>query len=214
MRTVAAVAVAAALVAIGGRAGGARADATPGAAASDDPPIRVDVGLTGSIVGVSDRNGTGFVAEIKAGVADHVAVGGRVELAVMFGGQVGDEDLPFGMAAAGLVKGEYLVGGGGVRPFAGLGAGVYAIAAYTIVSDPAGASGVSTTTGRYFGVAPQLGVDLGRVRVAATYNAIVGTSVEYQQTSGGVTHRETFSQRYLSLELSFRFGGTPAPAAR
>jgi hypothetical protein len=169
--------------------------------------IRVDAGMTGSTVGVSDRNAVGFVTEIKVNAHDNVAIGGRVEIAVMFGGRVADEDLPFGMGAAGLLKGEYLLGTGPVRPFAGFGAGVYSIGSHTIVSDPDGGSGISTTAGRYFGVAPSAGIDLGRVRLAATYNAVLGTSVEYRQTSGGVEHRETFSQSYLSLELSFRFGG-------
>lgn len=169
--------------------------------------IRVDAGMTGSAVGVSDRNGAGFVAEIKVNAHDHVAIGGRVEIAVMFGGRVDDAELPFGMAAAGLVKAEYLLGTGPVRPFAGLGAGVYSLGSHTIVSDPDGGGGVSTTVGRYVGLAPQLGVDLGRVRLAATYNAVLGTSVEYRRTSGGVEHREAYSQSYLSLELSFRFGG-------
>lgn len=176
--------------------------------------VRVDAGMTGSTVAVSDRNGVGFVVEIKVNAHDNIAIGGRVEMAVMFGGRVEDEDLPFGLTAAGLVKAEYLLGTGPVRPFAGLGAGVYSMASHTIVSDPDGSSGISTTTGRYFGVAPGLGLDLGRVRIAATYNAILGTSVEYRQTSGGVEHRESYSQSYLSLELSFRFGGGRKPAPR
>jgi hypothetical protein len=169
--------------------------------------IRVDAGMTGSSVGVSDRNGVGFVAEIKVNQHDNVAIGGRVELAVMFGGQIGDEDLPFGMSASGLVKAEYLLGTGTVRPFAGIGAGMYSMASHTIVGDDMGTSGISTTTGRYFGIAPNVGLDLGRLRLAATYNAIVGTSVEYRWTTGGVAHRETYSPDYLSLEVSFRFGG-------
>lgn len=178
-----------------------------------DPQVRVDVGMTGSTVAVSDRNGAGFVAEIKVDAHAHVAIGGRVEIAVMFGGRVDDEELPFGMAAAGLLEAELFLGAGPVRPFAGLGAGVYSIGSHTIVSDPDGESGISTTTGRYLGVAPQVGIDLGRVRLAATYNAILGTSVEYRHTSGGVEHREALSQDYLSLELSFRFGGGPRRAA-
>jgi hypothetical protein len=170
-------------------------------------PVRVDAGMTGSTVGVSDRNGVGFVAEIKVNAHDNIAVGGRVEIAVMFGGLVGDEALPFGMAAAALLKGEYLLGTGPVRPFAGVGAGLYSIGSHTIVSDPNGNNGISTTSGRYFGVAPEIGLDLGRLRLAATYNAILGTSVEYRQTTGGIEYRETFSQSYLSLEASFRFGG-------
>jgi hypothetical protein len=176
-------------------------------------PIRVDLGMTGSTVGVSDRNGAGFVAEIKVNAQDHVAIGGRVELEVMFGGRVGDKELPFGMVAAGLVKGEYLLGIGPVRPFVGIGAGVYSIGSHTIVSDPDGASGISTTTGRYFGVAPELGIDLGRLRLAATYNAILGTSVEHRRTTGGIEQREGFSQSYLSLEASFRFGGGRRPVS-
>ncbi len=184
-----------------------------GAEAEHYEQVRVDAGMTGSTVGVSDRNGVGFVAEIKVNAHDNLAIGGRVEMAVMFGGRVADEELPFGMASSGLIKGEYLLGTGVVRPFAGLGAGVYSIGSHTIVSDPAGASGISTTTGRYFGVAPAVGLDLGRVRIAASYNAIIGTSVEYRTTSGGVEQRETFSQNYLSLELLFRFGGARKPAA-
>lgn len=183
------------------------------------PVVLVLAGMTGASVGVSDRNGAGMVTEIKVSVDDHVAVGGRVEFAVMFGGQVADEDLPFGFSACGLLKGEYLLDAGTLRPFAGLGAGVYSMASHTIVDDDNGTSGISTTTGRYFGVAPSAGVDVGRLRLAATYNAIIGTSVEYRWTTGGVGHRETYSQSYLSLELSFRFGGGESangssPAAR
>jgi hypothetical protein len=169
-------------------------------------PIRVDAGMTGSSVGVSDRNAVGFVAEIKVNVHDNVAVGGRVEIATMFGGELGGEELPFGLAAAALAKAEYLLGTGPVRPFAGLGVGLYSIGSHTIVSDDTG-GGISTTSGRYFGVAPEAGIDVGRLRFAITYNAILGTSVEYRMTTGGIEHRESLSQSYLSLELSIRIGG-------
>jgi hypothetical protein len=175
--------------------------------------IRVDVGMTGSSVGVSDRNGVGFVTEIKVNAHDNIAIGGRVEIAVMFGGNVGAEELPFGLAASALAKAEYLLGTAAVRPFASFGAGLYSMGSHTIVDDPNGGSGISTTSGRYFGVAPELGIDLGRLRLAATYNVILGTSVEYRQTSGGISHRESFSQNYLSLEMSFRFGGARKPTA-
>lgn len=166
------------------------------AARAHGDPVRVDAGITGSTA-LDDRSGTGFVVEIKGRAREHLAIGGRVELAVMFGGHVASADLPFGMSACGLVKAEYDAGRGAVRPFAGLGAGVYAASAYTIDGGD-----ISSTTGHYVGVAPELGVDLGRVRVAATYNAILGTSVEYRAGA----QRATYSPSYLSLELSFRFG--------
>jgi outer membrane protein X len=177
-----------------------------GAASADN--IRVDVGMTGSSVSVADRNAVGVVTEIKVNAHDNVAIGGRVEVAAMFGGLVNQEELPFGIAAAALLKGEYLLGAGHVRPFAGLGAGLYSIGSHTIAD-----GGISTTAGRYFGLAPEVGVDAGRVRLAATYNAVLGTSVEYRQTTGGM-HRESFSQSYLSLELSFRFGSRSSTSAR
>ncbi|HWU89411.1 MAG TPA: hypothetical protein VN253_19255 [Kofleriaceae bacterium] len=176
--------------------------------------IRVDGGMTGSFVSVSDRNGAGMVAEIKVMVHDHLAIGGRVEVAVMFGGHVGQDELPLdvAMAACGLVKGEYYLGDSSIRPFVGLGVGGYTIGSQTISSGP-NTAGIDQQTGRYFGIAPQIGIDLGRLRLAATYNAILGATLEVRQTTGNVEQTSKLSQSYLSLELSFRFaGGRKQPA--
>ena len=105
----------------------------------------------------------------------------------------------------GLVKGEYLFGTGTVRPFVGLGAGLYTIGSHSIAAGP-NTQGIQTKVGDYLGFAPQLGVDLGRVRLAATYNAIVGAGIDVHETAGATT---SVSQNYLSIELSFRFGGGP-----
>lgn len=176
--------------------------------------VRVDAGVTGSSVAVRDRAGAGMVVEIKAMVRDDLAVGGRVEVAVMFGGALGDDQLPLdvAMAACGLAKAELYLADGPVRPFVALGAGGYTIGAQTIDSGP-NTAGIHTQTGRYFGVAPQLGVDLGRVRLAATYNAILGASLEVHHTTGTVDEITRVSQNYLSLELSFQFAGGRKPRA-
>ena len=176
--------------------------------------IRVDGGLTGSWVGVHDRNGSGMVVEIKSMITDQLAIGGRVEVAVMFGGLVGDDTrLDVAMAACGLLKAEYFLVDGPVRPFVAFGAGGYTIGAQSISDDASGTT-VHQQTGRYLGVAPQLGVDLGPVRFAATYNAILGASLEVHHMVGtGTEHVEHVSQNYLSLELSFRFAGGARKAA-
>jgi hypothetical protein len=148
------------------------------AAHADD--VHVGFGLTGSSVAVSDRNGTGMVTEIKKMVNDQVAVGGRVEVAVMFGGVVDDTELSVAMAASGLAKGEVFLTPGQIRPFVGFGIGGYTVGAQTALM---------SRTGRYFGVAPQVGIELGRVRFAGTYNEIIGTKRD----------------DYFSLELSFEF---------
>lgn len=177
--------------------------------------IRVDAGMTVASVAISGRNGAGFASEIKAMVHDHVAVGGRVEVAVMFGGVIGEDELPLdiAMAACGLVDVEVYGGTGVVRPFIGFGVGAYTIGSQTIESGP-NTSGISSRTGRYLGMAPQAGVDLGRVRLAATYHAILGADLEVRQMVGTVEQRSTVSQNWLSLELSFRFGGGRRPEPR
>src|SRR4051812_16208394 len=154
-----------------------------GVARADD--VRVSFGLTGASVDVSDRNGAGMVTEIKGRVNDRVNVGGRVEVAVMFGGHVGDNDaaLDVAMAACGIAKAEVFLTETKIRPFVGFGIGAYTIGSQTALM---------SRTGRYVGVAPQLGIDFDRLRFAATYNAILG-----QPTA--------VSQSYLSLELSFEF---------
>jgi hypothetical protein len=174
--------------------------------------IRVDGGMTGSTVAVSERNGVGGMAEVKAMVNDNLAIGGRVEIAVMFGGHLGQDNLPIdvAMAACALLKGEVLLGTGPVRPFVGFGAGLYTIGSHSIDAGPT-THGIYTKVGDYFGVAPQVGVDLGRMRLAVTYNAIVGAGIDVHQRMGTADQTTTVSQNYLSLELSFRFGGGPKP---
>ena len=176
-----------------------------------DDPIRIVAGLTGSSVAVSDRDGAGMVVEIMTMVRDNIAVGGRVEVAVMFGGHVGQDQLAMdvAMAACGLLKSEVFLSDTTVRPFVGFGVGGYTIGSQTIASGPTTAA-IQQQTGRYFGVAPQLGVDFGRLRLAVTYNAILGASLEVHQTVGTVQQTTTVSQNYVSLELSFRFGGGTA----
>ncbi|MFN0246837.1 MAG: hypothetical protein ACKV2T_08000 [Kofleriaceae bacterium] len=176
--------------------------------------IRVDGGITGAVSAITDRNSVGVVAEVKAMATDHIAVGGRVEIAVMFGGIVGSDELPLdiGVAGCGLLKGEYLFGTHAIRPFVGVGAGLFTIGSHSIEDGP-NTRGIRTEIGNYFGIAPQAGIDLGRLRFGVTYNAIVGASLDVRDTINGVERTRTFSQNYLSLELSFRFGGGRKPAA-
>lgn len=150
-------------------------------ARADD--VHVSFGMTGASVDVSDRNGAGMVTEIKGLVNDRVAVGGRVEVAVMFGGHVDAGELDVAMAACGIAKAEVFLTDTKIRPFVGFGVGGYTVGSQTALM---------SRTGRYVGVAPQLGIDFDRLRFAATYNAILG-----QPTA--------VSQSYLSLELSFEF---------
>jgi len=191
---------------------GASSDAFAQAAHYD--PLRFDSGLAGSYVGASGRGGFGAVFEAKFLAHDRIGVGARVDAAVMFGGNIdagGDVSMDIGAVGAVLAKGEYYVTDGGVRPIVGLALGMYDIAGESVAAGNMGTASVDQTAGRYFGIAPQLGVDLGRVRLAVTYNLILGADIEVHQMVGTVEQTASFSQNYLSGELSFRWGGRRRP---
>ena len=61
-----------------------------------------------------------------------------------------------------------------------------------------GTAGISPKAGRYFGVAPQLGIDLGRLRLAASYNAILGADIEVTQMIGDVQQTAEYTDRRWS----------------
>lgn len=178
-------------------------------------PIRVDSGVSGTYLGSTGSGGFGGVVEPKFLVTDQIGVGARLEGAVLFGGSIdggGDVDMNMAAVAAVLAKGEYLFFDGGVRPFVGFGLGFYDIASQGVGAGSA-TTQVSQKAGRYFGVAPEIGVDLGRVRLAATYNAILGADVEVTQNVGGAEQTASYSQNYFTVELTFRFGGNRRPAS-
>jgi len=171
-------------------------------------PIRVDTGISGTYTSASGRGGFGAVVEPKFLLHDHVGIGARFEGAVQFGGSFGNDDISMSVAAlaATLVKGEYYPTLGTARPWVGLAFGMYDIVSQDVSTGMSMAT-VDQKAGRYFGLAPQLGVDLGRLRLAATYNMILGADIEIRQTVGGAPQSTSYSQSYFTFEMSFRFGG-------
>jgi hypothetical protein len=61
---------------------------------------------------------------------------------------------------------------------------------------------VNQQAGEFFGLAPQVGVEFGRGRLVATYNAVLGANVEVTQSVGG---KKSYRQDYWSVELGMRF---------
>jgi hypothetical protein len=173
--------------------------------------LRADAGVTGSWTPSYGRGGFGGVLEVKLNVHDQIAVGARFDGQVMFGGNISpdgeDVSISVGVVASTLLKGEYFVSTGTVRPFLGVGAGLYDIVSQDVTTSNSSTS-IEQVAGRYFGIAPSLGVDLGRLRLAATYNMILGADIEVRQNVGMANEvRTTFSQSYVAFEMSFRIGG-------
>lgn len=182
-----------------------------------EPEIRVDAGMAAQRVPTTDRSGTGFVVEIKGLANEQLSFGGRIEFGMMFGGHVGNDAQPldFAMAASALAKAEYHLLPGVVRPFVAAGAGVYSVGS-TQIDGSAETAPIHSDAGRFFGIAPQLGVDVGRLRLAATYNIIVGGDLEVV-TLQPMAMSEDVSQNYFSFELSFAFATPrkpPPPSAQ
>jgi hypothetical protein len=181
--------------------------------AEDVDPIHIDTGVLGTYTRSNGRGGAGAVFETKYMLDDDFAIGGRLEAAVMFGGSfgsTGDTQMEVGAVGALMAKGEWYFGEGVFRPFVGLGAGVFDIASQSIATTSMTAS-VDQKAGRYFGIAPQLGLNLSRVRLAVTYDMILGADIEVHQTIGNAMQTTSYSQSYFGAELSFRFGGEPRP---
>lgn len=182
------------------------------------PLIVVHTGLAGLWGYGMETFGVGAVLEPKWNITDSIAAGMRFDGGVTFGGRIapeGTSSFALGASAATLLKGEYLFFDSGVRPFVGLGAGMYILANQSVSAGNSGA-GVAQSGGRFFGVAPQLGIDFGGVRLGATYNHILGGDIVIEQNVGvGGVQAERIQRNYVQLELSFRmfkFGGSERPA--
>lgn len=205
------------------------AGATPAlAAAKNYQPIRVDLGVEVPWTPSLGAAGFGLVLDGKYLITDNIGVGLRLTGNVQLGASVGENSASASAIAGAsyLLKGEYYLGNAGVRPFAGLGIGLYSIASASS-SETADSASASGGGGTFFGLMPQIGVNFGILRLAAAYNVLFGASTEaaVSVTSDGATtvQQVSHSRNFFEFELSFRIGGArrapmatvppPAPAS-
>jgi outer membrane protein X len=187
---------------------------TAAAQAENYEAVRFNVGLLVPYTPGTGSGGFGAVVEGKYNITDRIAAGLRLDGAVQFGGSVTSEStsINIGAVAAILAKGEFFLTNSTVRPFVGFGAGMYALGGQSVTAGQ-GSAGVTQAAGSVFGIAPQLGLDLGAVRLAATYNVLIGGTLIVQQVSsdGSPPPEVSVSRNYFGFELSFRIGGKPKP---
>jgi len=136
--------------------------------------VRASSGVTGAFApGDPNSYGFGGLFEPKANIVDQFAVGARFEAAVLGGLDATNPAavvVSARMIFGGMVKGELSLLPGEVRPFVGAGLGWYA----AVVLAGGLSSGTSGFAGNGPGVMPQVGVDLGWLRVAAQYHLLFG----------------------------------------
>jgi outer membrane protein X len=187
---------------------------TASAQAENYQPVRFNVGLLVPYTPDTGSGGFGGVVEGKYNLTDQIAIGLRLDGAVQFGGSVGRDSasIDVGAVAAMLAKAEYFLTDSTVRPFVGFAAGMYTLGGQSVTAGE-GTAGVTQAAGRAFGMAPQLGVDLGVVRLAATYNVLLDGELVVQEvsTDGSPPPEVSVSRNYFGFELSFRIGGRRRP---
>jgi hypothetical protein len=169
-------------------------------------PFKVDVSLGYAIPGGEGaKGGVLFVVEPKYAVIPEVSVGLRIEAAVMARGRADasgtNSEVDVKAAGSYLATGDYYFTSSTVRPFAGLGLGIYSLAAASTEDD-----GASVSSGSKFGQMVRAGVELSHFRVGVEYNIVPKTTMEYIN-SNGVKTTTSMKNGYVGIKVGFCIGG-------
>jgi hypothetical protein len=180
-------------------------------------PIRVDLTVYGAYAAGATRSfGIGAALEPKYNLTDQLAVGLRFEGTAIISEDVGvgAQSVSMGARAVStfLAKADYYLTTSSVRPFVGLGAGLYRIGSGSQSVDNTGSGSVSVVqraeSFQGFGFCPQLGVNFGGFRLAATYHVVTGgKQVVVTQTVGAAPQETSLSKNFYAFELGGTFGG-------
>ncbi|WP_066629531.1 outer membrane beta-barrel protein [Labilibacter marinus] len=174
--------------------------ATSFAQSTDYKPFKVDVGALYAIPGGEAVSaGAGFYLEPKYNVTNNIAVGLKMEWAIM-GASSDYDNVSISAVGSYQLTGDYYFSENKVRPFAGLGIGIYSLGSVEtdVVSAAAGEDPFAYDFGSKFGFAPRVGLLMGHFRAALEYNVITGIDT-------GIS--ELDNKNYLSIKLGFEIGG-------
>jgi hypothetical protein len=109
-----------------------------------------------------------------------------------------------------LAKVEYYPVHSPVRPFIGFGMGMYYVVGQSVGTSAAGLPAIDQRVGGYFGLSPQVGIELGAFRLSVSYHALIGASWQVTQTIGSASAFDV-SQNYITFELGWRQWGRRKP---
>ena len=179
------------------------------AAQNDLRPFKVDVSLGYAIPGgEGSKGGVLFAVEPKYAVIPNIAVGLRMEAAVVarFGGYDADgnvNDVSVKASGSYLVTGDYYLRDNySFRPFAGAGAGIFTIASAEITSTTGAVSG-----GTKFGGMLRAGVEAGHFRMGIEYNLVPKTTFDGYDENGNPTTGLTSNNSYMGIKIGVCIGG-------
>lgn len=190
--------------------------------AQDYKPFRVGLGLGyASPSGEGAKGGVLFYVEPSYRVSDAIALGLKLEWALMYRGttfmQNGQNYAGSGtISAAGsyTVNGQYYFMNGGFRPFVGAGLGLYSLASVSATFAGNGNNNTSTTGeevsgGTKFGFYPRVGFDAGHFTLNIEYNIVPKSTASVQFDNNGVITNGTSETKnnYLAIRAGFFIGG-------
>jgi hypothetical protein len=171
-------------------------------------PFKVDLSLGYAIPGGDGaKGGVIFVIEPKYAVLPPLSLGLRMEAALIarFGG-FDSEGNPNNVDVKGsgsyLATGDYyFVNNYALRPFAGIGLGVYRIAGVEVNSTTEG-----TSTASKFGQMIRAGVELSHFRMAVEYNIVPSTTFSGWDMNGNPATL-TSKNSYIGIKAGVCIGG-------
>jgi len=191
--------------------------------AQDYKPFRVGLGLGyASPAGDGAKGGILAYLEPSYRINDMIAVGLKAEAAIMFRGTTITQSGQT-YAGSGSVSGAgsytlngiyYFPTGGGFRPYAGLGAGIYSIASASVSFAGNGNQQTSSQSetvsgGSKFGFYPRIGFDAGHFTMNIEYNIVPKSTASVTITNGGTPTTATTETKnnYLGIRIGFFIGG-------
>jgi outer membrane protein X len=180
------------------------------ATAQEFKPFKINLSLGyAHPAGKGAKGGFVYSLEPKIGLSDHFDLGLRLEQAflaqsVTTVGNTTNADVK--ALTSGVVTATYLLGTGAIRPFVGVGGGVYALGETNVTFN--GTTGGTSTTDRYvidkkaaFGGLLRAGLKVGHFTATAEYNALGKTTGSQAST---VVERQN---SYLSVKIGVDLGG-------
>ena len=173
-------------------------------------PFKVDVAFGGAIPsGSGAKGGVLFAIEPKYAVMDQLAVGLRMEAALTARGFVSSDgesaQADVKASSSYLATGDYYFSNNTFRPFAGVGAGIFRLAAAKFDNGEGGSDELFASSSKFGGMV-RAGFELSHFRLGIEYNLISSTKITGDDGAGG-TYTVSAKNSYMGLKAGFFFGG-------
>ena len=172
--------------------------------AQEFKPFKIGLGLGYAVPGTGEGAGGGGLMYVEPGyrVSDLILVGLRLESAIIARGITGVSNNHIAGDASSNVSytlnGQYYFNDHYVRPFFGLGFGLFALASVPFNTANGDPSAEDLNAETRFGFYPRLGLDIGHFNLTLDYNLIPRTDVP----GGG-----EIKNSYFAIKAGFSIGG-------